>query len=211
MAEIPIALGVKKDFVTLVKLTSFYKFITDENCQIRRRLFDANVRDYQGRNKVNTSIQETLSTETAEDFWWLNNGITILSNNAIPVSSRELQLDNPVIVNGLQTSNEIYSFYSQNPESLMKESRNILVRVIVPESEESRNKIIFATNNQTNIPKSTLRVTDPIHLEIELYFKNKGLYYDRRKNFYRNEGKKPSDIVGVSFWTMYDFYFLKKT
>ena len=46
-----------------------------------------------------------------------------------------------------------------------------------------RDDIIFATNNQTNIPKSSLRVTDAIHLQIEMYCKTRGLYYDRRKNY----------------------------
>ena len=58
--------------------------------------------------------------------------------------------------------------------------------IIVPDNEESRDQIIFATNNQTNIPKATLRVTDPIHLQIEMYFKSRGLFYDRRKNYYKN-------------------------
>lgn len=65
--------------------------------------------------------------------------------------------------------------------------------------EDSRDKIIFATNNQTNIPQYSLRVTDSIHVQIELYFKSKGLYYDRRKNYYKNLKKKPADIIGVSF------------
>ena len=66
-------------------------------------------------------------------------------------------------------------------------------------SEEIRDNIIFATNNQTNIPKSSLRVTDTIHLQIEMYFKSRGLYYDRRKNYYKNQKKKSTEIVGVSF------------
>ncbi len=66
-------------------------------------------------------------------------------------------------------------------------------------NEQVRDNIIFATNNQTNIPKSSLRVTDTIHLQIELYFKSRGLFYDRRKNYYKNQKKKSSDIVGVSF------------
>lgn len=74
-----------------------------------------------------------------------------------------------------------------------------MLRIIVPDNEESRDQIIFATNNQTNIPKATLRVTDPIHLQIEMYFKSRGLFYDRRKNYYKNQGHKPAEIVGVSF------------
>ena len=99
----------------------------------------------------------------------------------------------------MQTSREIFNYYSDNPAAVNNEKRNILVRIIKPENEETRDIIIFATNNQTNIPKSSLRVTDPIHLQIEMYFKSRGLYYDRRKNYYKNQNKKASDIIGVSF------------
>lgn len=199
LAEVPIALGKNKNYVGLVSLKDYYRFIVSEDNILRRKFFEANVRDYQGRNNVNSSIRETLETGQSEDFWWLNNGITILTSEAMLVNNRELQLTNPEIVNGLQTSNEIYLCFKNNLNLLDSETRNVLVRIIVPDSEESRDNIIFATNNQTNIPKASLRVTDPIHLQIELYLKGRGLFYDRRKNYYKNQGKKPSEIIGVSF------------
>lgn len=199
LAEVPIALGKNKNYVGLVSLKDYYRFIVSEDNILRRKFFEANVRDYQGRNNVNSSIRETLETGQSEDFWWLNNGITILTSEAMLVNNRELQLTNPEIVNGLQTSNEIYLYFKNNLNLLDSETRNVLVRIIVPDSEESRDNIIFATNNQTNIPKASLRVIDPIHLQIELYLKGRGLFYDRRKNYYKNQGKKPSEIIGVSF------------
>lgn len=199
LAEVPIALGKNKNYVGLVSLKDYYRFIVSEDNILRRKFFEANVRDYQGRNNVNSSIRETLETGQSENFWWLNNGITILTSEAMLVNNRELQLTNPEIVNGLQTSNEIYLYFKNNLNLLDSETRNVLVRIIVPDSEESRDNIIFATNNQTNIPKASLRVTDPIHLQIELYLKGRGLFYDRRKNYYKNQGKKPSEIIGVSF------------
>ena len=75
----------------------------------------------------------------------------------------------------------------------------MLVRFIVPDTEEVRDDIIFATNNQTKITKSSLRVTDAIHLQIEMFCKTRGLYYDRRKNYYKNLKKKATDIISVSF------------
>lgn len=199
LTEVPIALGKNKNYVGLVSIPDYYRFITNEDNTLRKKFFEANVRDYQGKNNVNTCIRESLEKQTNEDFWWLNNGITILTSEAIMVNNRELQLTNPEIVNGLQTSNEIFLFYSKENSLLESEKRNLLVRIIVPDSEESRDNIIFATNNQTNIPKSSLRVTDPIHLQIEMYFKGRGLFYDRRKNYYKNQGRKPNEIVGVSF------------
>lgn len=199
LANQPIALGKKADYVALVNLGTYFRFIIDDTGALRKSFFEANVRDYQGQNSVNKCIFNTLSSNKGEDFWWLNNGVTILAEKITPITTRELVLSNPEIVNGLQTSTEIYNYFSANPKLLESESRNLLVRIIVPDSEESRDTIIFATNNQTNIPKSSLRVTDAIHLQIEMYFKSRGLYYDRRKNYYKNQGKKVDDIVGVSF------------
>ena len=72
--------------------------------------------------------------------------------------------------------------------------------IIIHDNEESRDQIIFAANNQINIPKATLRVTDPIHLQIEMYFKSRGLFYDRRKNYYK--------IRDVSLRRLLEYLFL---
>lgn len=162
----PIALERNEEYVSLVNLSKYYQFITDDNGNLRKNFFEANVRDYQGNNSVNNNIVETLANDTGEDFWWLNNGVTILSEKIQLVTSRELELLNPEIVNGLQTSTEIYNYYTNHPDKKQDEQRNVLVRIITPSSEESRDNIIFATNNQTAIPKSSLRVTDPIHIQI---------------------------------------------
>ncbi|MBE5958715.1 MAG: abortive phage resistance protein [Lachnospiraceae bacterium] len=198
-SENPISRGKNAEYISLINLGTYYNFITDENGKLRSSFFESNVRDYQGKNSVNSSIADSLRDSSDEDFWWLNNGITILADKIVPIRINELEITNPEIVNGLQTSTEIYNFYSNNRNLIDNEQRNVLVRVIVPSSEEARDDIIFATNNQTNIPKSSLRVTDPIHLQIEMYMKSRGLYYDRRKNYYKNQKKKATDIVGVSF------------
>ena len=197
-ADIPISPN-QKNYIALVDLNSYFNFIVNDEGDVRKSFFDSNVRDYQGKNNVNSSISETLHRADDNDFWWLNNGVTVLASEATLVNNRELQIVNPEIVNGLQTSMEIYNYFSENREALESEKRSILLRIIVPDNEESRDQIIFATNNQTNIPKATLRVTDPIHLQIEMYFKSRGLFYDRRKNYYKNQGRKPAEIVGVSF------------
>ena len=198
LADQPISLS-ENEYISLVKLGTYFKFITDDNLFLRKTFFESNVRDYQGHNSVNSSIANTLEGEGDEDFWWLNNGVTILSTDIKLITNKSLQVVNPEIVNGLQTSREIYNYFSERSERVNNDERTILVRVIRPESEESRDNIIFSTNNQTNIPKSSLRVTDTIHLQIEMYFKNRGLYYDRRKNYYKNQKKKAIDIISVSF------------
>lgn len=199
LQESPLSTGISKNYVALVKLSDYFKIITDDNGHLDNFFFDANVRDFQGENSVNSSIIKTLESASDIDFWWLNNGVTILATEIIPVTSKSYSIQNPKIVNGLQTSTVLYNYYSKKVEKLESENRSILVRFIVPKDEEARDLIIFATNNQTSIPKSSLRVTDPIHTKIELFLKNKGLFYDRRKNYYKNQGKKVTEIISVSF------------
>ena len=199
LSETPVNIGTHRDYIALVNLAKYYKFISDDNGNLRKQIFESNVRDYQGHNSVNQDIQTTLAADGPEDFWWLNNGITLLTDEVLPATNKEFVLSDPAVVNGLQTSTEIFQYFRTFPERLDTEKRNVLVRIIVPESEESRDRIILATNNQTNIPKSSLRANDPIHWQIELFFKGRGLYYDRRKNYYKNQGKKVDEIISVSF------------
>ncbi|ASK20213.1 AIPR family protein [Halomonas sp. N3-2A] len=186
-------------FIALSNLAEYYKFITDDHGKLIRHIFESNVRDYQGKTNVNNEIQNTLENPGGEEFWWLNNGVTILASEVAAPGGKELVVHNPEIVNGLQTSSEIHRFYKSNQGRIETEKRDILIRVIVPESEETRDRIIRATNSQTPIPKSSLRATDQVHRQIEDYLKPRGLYYDRRKNFYKNEGKKPKEIISVPF------------
>ena len=101
-------------YIALVPLKNYYKFITDENGKLIRYFFDANIRDYQGNVDINKEIRSTLvEIEPKEDFWWLNNGITITAGNAT-LASKKLLIEDPQIVNGLQTSFEIKKYFTEN-------------------------------------------------------------------------------------------------
>lgn len=98
------------NYIILSKLEDFFKFISDDDDRLRRYLFESNVRDYLTGSPVNKDIEETLSSgesKDAFDFWWLNNGITILASNA-NVAGKEISLENVQIVNGLQTTETIF-------------------------------------------------------------------------------------------------------
>ena len=189
----------EKVFIALTNIGDYYKFVSDDTGKLLRHIFESNVRDYQGKTNVNKEIQATLISENNEEFWWLNNGITILGSDATTPGGKDLIIHNPQIVNGLQTTSEIHRFFMNNPDRIENEKRSVLLRIIVPEDDETRDRIIRATNSQTPIPKSSLRATDYIHRSIEGYFKPRGLFYDRRKNYYKNEGKKPKEIISLPF------------
>lgn len=194
LAESPIATA-SGSYLCLVNLRRYYDFISD-NDSLSRSIFESNVRDHNGDVVVNVAIQETL-TSGKEDFWFLNNGVTIITSKAV-LSGKTLTIENPQVVNGLQTSHEIYNYYS-NLEEATQELRNVLVRVICESNDESRDKIIRATNSQTSIPPASLRSADVIHRDIEDFFKANGYFYDRRKNLYKNEGKPASRIVSIPY------------
>jgi hypothetical protein len=196
LAENPVSSSDEGGFVCLVSLTEFSKFITDDEGNLTKNIFEANVRDYQGKTPVNEQIQRSLREPRNEDFWWLNNGVTILATRAT-LSGKTLSIESPEIVNGLQTSAEIHKYFKEtNPTS---EARNLLVRVVVPQEPESRDRIIKATNSQTTLPPASLRATEKIHRDIEEYLRPYGLYYDRRKNQYKNEGKPLARIVSIPY------------
>ena len=194
LAENPVSSAGEVGFVGLVYLRDYFQFITDEKKQLRRQIFEANVRDYQGSTEVNEAIQQTLKGKASEDFWWLNNGVTIVATRA-SLSAKALTIEDPQIVNGLQSSSEIFNYFTTaNTDG---DERKMLVRVIVPSDAASRDRIIKATNSQTAIQPASLRATDKIHRDIEEYLRPRGLFYDRRKNFYKNEGKPLDKVIGI--------------
>ena len=108
LSESPIATQ-ERGYICLVNLDDYYKFIIDEQEEIIKYIFDANVRDYQKNTAVNKEINESLKSDNPEDFWWLNNGITILSDS-VKLSGKILTIQDPQIVNGCQTSFEIFNY-----------------------------------------------------------------------------------------------------
>jgi hypothetical protein len=194
LAESPVSSSREPGYIGLVRLVDFYNFITDDKGHLRQRLFEANVRDYQGTKGSNVDMQETLRSKSAEDFWWLNNGVTIIATDA-KEAARVLAIESPYIVNGLQTSNEIFRFFAEGGSK--DDNRNVLVRVIVTKDTEVADRIIRATNSQIYIPPSQLKATEKIHRDIEDFMKKYDLFYDRRKNHYKMQGKPIERIVGI--------------
>jgi hypothetical protein len=182
----------KDSYVLLVRLEDYWKFVSDENGTLRRYLFDSNVRDYLGVNQVNDDIARSLSDPTAPDFWWLNNGVTILATNAT-VPGKTIQLQNIQIVNGLQTTETIFRHFSAGKDE--SKERALLVKIIVSSDAQDRDRIIRATNNQSPVEIAALHATDKIQRDIEDILARHDWYYERRRNYYRNIGKPQARFI----------------
>ncbi|MET9390772.1 AIPR family protein [Streptomyces sp. NPDC006624] len=185
--------------IALVGLGEYIDFLSDETGAIKSHIFDWNVRDYQGNVEVNREITSSLQNPEAPEFWWLNNGITIVCSQATSVGKR-LSLSDVQIVNGLQTSYTLHETlrdrYVTDPADSVFD-RLVQVRILVTVDQAARDSVIRATNRQTSVPVASLRATDDIQRQIESYFLEHDWFYDRRKNFYRNQGKPTDRIVSI--------------
>lgn len=190
--------GERGAYIMLVRLAAYNSFIRDERGNLRRYLFDSNVRDFLGENRVNQEILTTLEEANSPEFWWLNNGITILATSAIPLGrtpdGNALQLHDVQIVNGLQTTQTIHNYF-QTDLAQADDQRCVLVKVIVSEDAAIRDKIIRATNNQSSVELASLTATDKIQRDIEAILEHEDWFYERRKNYYKNIGKPVERFV----------------
>lgn len=188
-----------RSYIFLATLPDYFAFITDEHGGLRRYLFESNVRDYLGEVQINEDIRATLESNasaSSEDFWWLNNGVTILASHAT-VAGKEISLENVQIVNGLQTTETIYRYFSGGGST--EDERAVLLKVLLASEDAARARIVKATNYQNTVDLSSLRGLDKIQQDIEHYFLDHGWFYDRRKNYYKNLGKPADRIVSIPY------------
>ncbi|MCY4538069.1 MAG: AIPR family protein [Chloroflexi bacterium] len=199
--EKPIQSKENNCFIALVRLKDYFHFISDHDGSLFDKLFDANVRDWEGKNKVNKQIRKSLETAPVDEFWWLNDGVSILVTEA-RYTKKAIQLRNPEIINGLQTSRTIHEYFSTATTDINDE-RRILVRIIeLPDDKlKSRQEIIKATNSHTEVKSEDLRSLQKIHYNIQDYLsdQNPAIYYERRKKHYRNQRPRilSRDIITI--------------
>lgn len=179
-------------YICLVPLQAYVEFITGEDGQRREYILAPNVRGYLGDKGVNEGIRSTLSGSQTTEFWWLNNGVTIVASKIHP-SSRELVLEEPRIVNGLQTSREIYEY--SKAKSVDGDPRHIVVKVIETSDKDTFNTILKTTNSQTKIDKVYFHGMEEIHEKIDLAFPAFGLFYERQKNQYFDDASHDRDKI----------------
>ena len=100
-------------------------------------------------------------------------------------------MGNSIVVGGYfilslnsQTTHVLYNVYKSNPEQL--EDVELVVKIIATDSDNLKEQIIFAANNQNSITED-LKALNKYHERIEEYFKGYGgvgLYYERLRGQY---------------------------
>jgi hypothetical protein len=158
------------------------------------RLFARNIRGFLGSTEINKEIEATLKSQP-EYFWYYNNGITIICDQAHEIRSQGrqvLRVRNPQVINGQQTSRMLHSHGSSASRA------STLVKVIsVPRDSENDSddfdslisRIVSATNWQNKILPSDLKANDRRQIVLERELRKLGYWYIRKRQT-KSEAKR---------------------
>ncbi|GAA4648087.1 AIPR family protein [Kistimonas scapharcae] len=200
LPDIPGDLNIRQSFIGSVSAKSYLELISDSDGKLSKELFYDNVRDYQGTNKVNKEIQETLKSLKSQCLLpLLNNGITIIAKKVDKIGSK-LKLTDYQVVNGCQSSHVLFE-----NKKLVSEDTHIILKIIDTTDQEVINRIIRATNRQTEVTDEAFESLKPFHKDLQEFYKAKSkllpfpIFYERRsKEFLGNPSIKPSQIITLA-------------
>ena len=116
--------------------SDFVSMINTEDGIIRKTLFNDNVRDFQGDNSINSEIFNTIKN-MPERFVLFNNGVTIVCGS-FHQGNRLLEIENPQIVNGCQSS---YLLFNAAKENIDISSISLVVKIISTNNSDLSNEI----------------------------------------------------------------------
>jgi hypothetical protein len=175
--------GVQEAYIGILPCTEYLKLICTEDGALQKSLFYDNVRDFQGKNSVNSGIEETIkSSQRKDSFVLLNNGITVVAKT-LNITGSMFTISDYQVVNGCQTSHILH----KNKE-ILNDTVNISVKLIVTVDEEITNKIITATNRQTEVKEEAFWSLAPFNRKLEDFYQSyeddRRLYYERRSKQY---------------------------
>ena len=185
--EIP---NVKEARIGYLSGEEFLKIIQDTSGYLRKRIFYENVRDYQGSdNFVNKEIRETIeNNETRDYFILMNNGLTIITKGFQSLGGNKFSLRDFQIVNGCQTTNEIF-----NTKNI---SKNLLipVKIIHTDNMDVIAKIVKANNRQSPVSDEAFITLTIFHKELQDYIKYKSKEMPLKVFYARRMGETDKDI-----------------
>lgn len=145
-------------------------------------IFDLNIRRFLGtRGAVNKDIYATcVDPKVAHEFWFLNNGITVVCDQFDPVTDPDnahVKLRNMQIVNGCQTATTLAL---AEQEGKLSPDVRVLMRIYETRDPDLVGQIVLTTNNQNRISSRDLRANEPMQLDMEAGFRIYGYLYERK-------------------------------
>ncbi|KRN93759.1 hypothetical protein IV55_GL000948 [Furfurilactobacillus siliginis] len=196
-----------QSYVLMVYVKDYLNFLTNPRKEnLLEGLFIDNVRDNAGNNSVNKMIKETFLQGPQRfegDFWWLSNGITIICDSITENSSKTLDLGYPRIVNGQQTSRQLFAaqldpeFIENNPQF---SPWKLMVKLLVlntddtsderkDELDEIKNRVIEGVNSQTAIGRNTIQLNNDFTKTLQTYLRSRDVPREKRVNIEIRSGE----------------------
>jgi hypothetical protein len=200
--------GPLKGIVATVAATDLINLVKDpeDSNKINMEVFNDNIRIYQPKNKINRRIRETALSDQNHEFWYLNNGITIVCEKCdyIPSRSPKASLVNFQIVNGGQTTHSLFQANLEDSDKL----ENVLLLVRICETGDNRisEKIGETTNSQTPVNTRDLHANDYVQKKLEEEFRSLGYFYERKKNQHQAQLKEvrlDNELLGQIYLAFY--------
>jgi len=164
------------------------------------RLLERNIRRYLGLqgNRVNESIRQTLTGDHPDNFYFFNNGLTLVcddfSYNALQNSDYQVKVENLQIVNGGQTCMTIFkTLEKMDPNNIPKDA-SVLVRLykLPKNNQDIVMQITFATNSQNPVDLKDLKANDQKQHQLEQSISALGYSYRRKR---ADTVAKPSEVT----------------
>ncbi|WP_141586841.1 AIPR family protein [Actinomadura sp. WMMA1423] len=121
-------------------------------------LYEQNVRKSLGLTRINSGIKETLLNEP-ENFWYFNNGITVLCDSIEPYWLGRPRPDEPVrltmngvsVVNGAQTVSAIHEAMKQNEQAVDEADVTVRAFSLGADRPAYAKRITETTNTQNDV------------------------------------------------------------
>lgn len=166
------------------------------------RLLERNIRRYLGLhgNRVNEGVRATLLSPQPSNFYFFNNGLTLVCNdfsyNALQSSDYQVRVENLQIVNGGQTCMTILKTSEALAASgqTLPADASVLVRLykLPKDNDDIVLQITHATNSQNPVDLKDLRSNDEIQQQLEASIQELGFNYRRKRV---DGAPKASDIT----------------
>jgi hypothetical protein len=164
------------------------------------RLLERNIRRYLGLqgNRVNEGIRHTLTSDEKNNFYFYNNGVTLIcdsfSYNALQDGDYKVRVENLQIINGGQTCMTIFKTLRE-PDLIHQNAQAfVLLRLyqLPRENEGLVQRITYATNSQNPVDLKDLRANDERQKILEKDIEQLGFNYRTKRS---NTPTRSADIT----------------
>lgn len=209
--------NVELSLLATIKFSELKKLILTSDKNLKEKLFVENVRNYIGSTPVNVDIKKTLDSNSERSYFpFLNNGLAIICDKIErhPVKDKEFTLTFPRIINGCQTTNELFKKYKESTNENSIDNIEVVAKIISTNDNNLKKMIIYAANNQNSIDKD-LQSLNEFHEKIETYFLGKEennfhLYFERLRGQHANVVPPYSKVNIEALARVFISVFLKK-